>query len=443
MNSPRVPERMQSPMSDLPPRFQPKKRSEAPGVKGARRVGDSGSAPRPRFEPVRKSIQPERRATSPRREEQASEAPPQFPPKQPPAAARRPAAVRPATERPAVSRPVHTREAERQATPAGQTASPVSRPPRRRRKGRGKKIAVLILVLLLGWPIGLLFWANSKLDRVEALSGAGDTPGTTYLLAGSDSRDDGEIPDGTQGQRTDTIILLNRAPNGQTSLVSLPRDTYVAIPGHGNNKLNAAYAIGGAPLLVQTVEGLTGITIDHYVEIGMGGVRQIVDAVGGVNLCLDYDVNDPKSELVWKAGCHEADGATALAFSRMRYSDPRGDMGRQDRQRQVISSVVKKAASPSFIINPFSQLSAVNAGTGALQVDTDTGIIDLAYLAWYFKSASGEGGLTGHPPIASYSFRPGKIGAAVKLDTERATAFFTKMTDGTLTEADMTIAPAG
>lgn len=95
-------------------------------------------------------------------------------------------------------------------------------------------------------------------------------------------------------------------------------------------------------VMVETVEELTNTKIDHYTQIGMSGVENLVNSVGGVNLCLDYDVNDPKSELVWKAGCHDVDGRTALAFARMRYSDPLGDFGRAARQRQVISKLMSK-----------------------------------------------------------------------------------------------------
>ncbi|MDO5726898.1 MAG: LCP family protein [Bowdeniella nasicola] len=294
----------------------------------------------------------------------------------------------------------------------------------------------MILIILLAWPLGLLWWANSRLQHVEALSDKPATSGTTFLLAGSDSREDGEVDDATEGARTDSILLLHRAANGQTALVSLPRDTFVEIPGVGAHKLNASYAYGGAPLLVDTVEQLTGLSIDHYVEVGMGGVREIVDAVGGVNLCLDFDVNDELSNLTWKAGCHEADGPTALAFSRMRYSDPRGDMGRQDRQRQVIGAIVKKAARPSFLLNPFSQRTAVTAGTDALRVDENANIFTLVTLARYFRAASAAN-LHGHPPIASYNFQPGGIGVAVKLDHERAIGFFDKLRTGNLTEADL------
>ena len=136
------------------------------------------------------------------------------------------------------------------------------------------------------------------------------------------------------------------------ALISLPRDTFAEIPGKGASKLNAAYSWGGAPLLVQTVEHADRADVDHYIEIGFGGVERIVDAVGGVELCLDYDVNDARSELVWTAGCRPADGHTALAFSRMRYSDPQGDIGRAERQRQVIGAVSQKAADKSLLFSP-------------------------------------------------------------------------------------------
>src|SRR4029079_11859828 len=87
-------------------------------------------------------------------------------------------------------------------------------------------------------------------------------------------------------------------------------------------------------------EGLTGLTVDHYAEIGMAGVEQIVDAVGGVNLCHDADVNDADSGMVWVAGCHDVDGTQALAFARMRKADPTGDVGRALRQRQLIGAVM-------------------------------------------------------------------------------------------------------
>ena len=293
-------------------------------------------------------------------------------------------------------------------------------------------VAALVVVILLAWPIGLLVWANGKIQHVDALSGASPTPGTTYLLAGSDSRADGAIGnDGTVGARTDTIMLLDVPASGPAALISLPRDSYVDIPGKGKNKLNAAFAWGGAPLLVKTVEKLTGITVDHYVEVGFAGIENVVNAVDGVSLCLDYNVADQNSQLTWTAGCHVANGATALAFARMRYADPRGDIGRAERQRQLIAAITQKVQTPALVLQPGKQIALISAGTGALAVDRATGIVDLARLALDFKRATGPSGITGTPWITNMDYRPGNVGSTVELDAQKNAALFAAILDGT------------
>ena len=230
-------------------------------------------------------------------------------------------------------------------------------------------------------------------------------------------------------------MLVHVAPNGQTSNISLPRDTYVEIPGYGWDKLNASYAYGGPALLVKTVEKLTGLTVDHYAEIGMGGVSNIVDAVDGVNLCFDLSVEDERSELNWEAGCHDADGKTALAFARMRYSDPRGDIGRAERQRQVVSKTVSKAMKPATLLNPMSALRVERAGASAFTVDQDSSVIDVARLVLAFREAQNSG-MTGVPPIESLGYAT-SAGSAVLLEDTTAPDFFAKLRAGTLTKDDL------
>lgn len=300
----------------------------------------------------------------------------------------------------------------------------------------------VVLALLIAWPLGLLLWADGKIQHVEALSGTPDgTPGTTYLLAGSDARggDGGIVEDGTEGARTDTIMVLHAPTDGPAALISLPRDTYVEVPGHGPAKLNAAYAWGGAPLLVSTVEQLTGMHVDHYVEVGLGGVANVVDALGGVELCLDpavdkvaFPVNDPDSGLVWDApGCKAVDGVTALSFARMRKADAEGDIGRARRQQQLIAAV-SSSVSPGLAAQPGRQVDLLRSGLGALQVSEGSGIIDLGRLALDFRDATGPEGIRGTPPISNPDHRPGGVGSTVLLDPDTAPAFWKAITDGSL-----------
>ncbi len=312
---------------------------------------------------------------------------------------------------------------------------PDERPADRRHRHRRVVTAALVVVLvgLIAWPVGLLVWANGRLQHTAGLSGAAGTPGTTYLLAGSDARGEGIIEDGTTGARTDTILLLHVPEHGPTALISLPRDTYVPdIGGRGPGKLNAAYSWGGPALLVQTVEKLTGLTVDHYAEVGFAGIEQIVDALGGVQLCSDLTVNDADSGMVWTPGCHVVGGADALAFARMRKADPQGDIGRTQRQRQLIGAVTSTTATPSLLWHPARQVSLVRAGTGALVVDDGASILDLARLAIAFRNANGPGGITGTPPIASLDYRPGNLGSTVLLDKAKAPTFFAAVRAGSL-----------
>jgi LCP family protein required for cell wall assembly len=281
-------------------------------------------------------------------------------------------------------------------------------------------------------PLAALWlWVDAHITHVTALSGAPATPGETYLIVGSDSRA-GWANDGTLGARTDTIILLHQPVSGPVALISIPRDSYVEIPGHAKNKINAAFAFGGPTLLVQTVEKLTGMTIDHYIEVGFTGVRDVVDALGGVVLCYDKTVNDPLSTLVWTAGCHNADGTTALAFSRMRYSDPLGDIGRTERQQQLISAVSHKALRPSTLLNPFALVKEIDVGLKAFRVNDGTSALDLARAAQAFSAARGANAITGTPPIATIDNRVAGVGSTVLLDPAKSGSFWRNIANGTL-----------
>ena len=155
-------------------------------------------------------------------------------------------------------------------------------------------------------------------------------------------------------------------------------------------------------------------------------------AVGGVELCLDQDVAEPLSGLYWTAGCHVADGPTALAFARMRYADPKVDVGRGERQAQLIGALTRTIADPALLVNPGRQVTLVRAGTDALKASNGTDILDLGRLALAFRKATGPGGITGTPPIANPDYRPGQIGSTVLLDPDLSPAFWTGITEGSL-----------
>src|SRR5699024_5829439 len=160
----------------------------------------------------------------------------------------------------------------------------------------------------------------------------------------------------------------------------------------GSNKLNAAYSFGGAELLVATIEANTGIRIDGYLEIGMLGLVDTVDAVGGIEVCPAEAINDKDSHLELQAGCQVVDGVTALGYARMRNQDPRGDLGRIERQREVIGKVVSKAANPVHLLNPLTYWSLNMAVSNSVARGEETGPGQLFSIATgFFSTALGSG----------------------------------------------------
>ena len=287
--------------------------------------------------------------------------------------------------------------------------------PRPVRYVRNLVIAYLAFYVVLG------FHAASSLEKVPAAANVvlADTAGTNWLLAGSDSREGltkaerKELRTGKDegSQRTDTLMIIHISETGTPTLVSLPRDSYVIIPAHialdgsqvedRRNKINTAYGKGGAPLLVETVERNSGLHIDHYMEVGFKGIRDITNAVGGVNMCVPADVTDENSGLNLLAGCQELDGRNALAYVRMRYADPKGDLGRVERQQQFLSSVMKKVATPAVLLNPVSMWKLVDASTSSVNVGTGDSVRDLANLAIAMRSLSNGKGTLMTVPVTS------------------------------------------
>ncbi|NEA31680.1 LCP family protein [Streptomyces sp. SID13031] len=310
------------------------------------------------------------------------------------------------------------------------------RPPARPKKRRNwfARIIGLVVLLFVLSLICIPLFAWGKINKVEAMPDGdrpADTAGTTFLLVGSDSREGltraerAKLHTGTAaGQRTDSIMLLHVPESGPTALISLPRDSYVSIPGHGKNKINAAFTFGGPQLLIKTVENVTGLRVDHYVEIGFGGFASIVDSVGGINMCLPKAIKDEYAHIDLPKGCQDLDGPNALGYVRARHFDPLGDLGRVQRQREMIGAIADKAVGPATFLNPFRFYKLSTAGAEALTIDKDMGPLTLLKFARGMKAvAAGGNGITLTVPVSDTNLKTPN-GSAVKWDNAKATALF-------------------
>ncbi|WP_157119908.1 LCP family protein [Nocardia fusca] len=342
-------------------------------------------------------------------------------------------------------RPAPYRDGRRRPPPTGNPPGrrPAAPPPRRPRRKRhiGRWFLAILLALL-----ALLVYAVVKLDgsltRIDALTDyedrVGNTAGTNWLLVGSDSRaglseeqTSGLATGGEVGDpRTDTIILVHVPPSGRTTLVSLPRDSYVDIPGYGQDKLNASFAFGGAPLLTETVEIATGLHIDHYAEIGFAGFAGVVDALGGIDICVPQAINDPLAGIDLPAGCQELNGPQALGFVRSR-ATALADIDRMNNQRLFLSALLEKATSTATLANPFALWPMLSNATGSLTVDKGDHIWDLARLAWALRGDT----LATTVPVGG--FTDTDSGNVLLWADPDASRFFEALADGDPIPADL------
>src|SRR6266545_4229162 len=314
--------------------------------------------------------------------------------------------------------------------PPGQVLPPPWTHPRRR---WGRRAAVTFLALLV-LAAGLLVYVDRRLNRVDALTDYTGrptaTPGTDWLIVGSDSREgltgEQKRKPGTgdaAGRRADTMMLLHiPRGGGQPTLVSLPRDSYVPIPGRGRNKLNAAYAFGGPKLLARTVEEVTGIRIDHYMEVGFDGFAATVDAVGGVRICPGKPMKDPMAGLNIPAGCQILDSRQALGYVRTR-AGGRGDLDRVERQRELLGSLIDKATSPGMLLNPFRSIPLALDGTDNIAVDDADHLYHLTRFPLAMRAVTSGDGIATTVPIAGTGPVPG-AGSVVRWDRQSALALF-------------------
>jgi LCP family protein required for cell wall assembly len=332
--------------------------------------------------------------------------------------------------------------------PGGNGPSGPRRPGVPGSRARKIKITLLALVVaLLAVSIGTYFWADGKVRREVDLNKVANRPasgkGTNYLIVGSDSREgltkaqEQALHTGAAaGKRTDSMMVLHVGGNGNTML-SLPRDSYVTIPAFTGStgkkypatthKLNTAYAWGGAELLTQTVEYNTGLHIDHYAEIGFNGFVNLVDALGGVNMCLDKAIKDKASGADFKAGCQTLNGKQSLAFVRERHQEATQDLGRMQNQQKFLSALAHQAASPTTILNPFTLYPVIGSGLDTLIVDKDMSLWNITSMFWAMKGVTSGGGKSMTVPISTANLQTPSDGVAVKWDMTKAKQLFSEL----------------
>ena len=265
----------------------------------------------------------------------------------------------------------------------------------------GSSALVLVVVFALASSLGLLAATNqqeSNVERVTELSNVmadSGGPFVNYLLVGSDTREgaDPNSPDfggigaaeETGGRRSDTMMVLHvDNERDVASIMSIPRDLWVNVPGYGENRINTAYT-HGADVLVQTVQEALGIPINHYIEVDFNSFKAIVGSLGGVDICFDAPTRDVHTGLwVPVPGCYTLDPMQSLAYARSRYFetfrvddwkvDGRADLGRIERQQTFVQAAVSKAQQ-QMTANPLRASDLINAAVASLRVDPGTDLV--------------------------------------------------------------------
>jgi len=295
---------------------------------------------------------------------------------------------------------------------------------------------------------------SGKIARISVFSGLEDRPEKTskalnYLIVGSDTREGLSKEElkalrvgstaTAAGGRSDTMLLVHISKDRDKAfLVSFPRDSLVTIPAHTSsngesqiparqNKLNAAFSFGGAPLLIETIEAETNLKIDHYIEVSFAGFAGIVNALGGVEVCTKVDIDDPKSHLVLSAGTHTLNGIEALKYVRTRDFDGRGDIGRMQRQQEFMSSILNKATSTGVLLNPIKIVNFMNAAISTIKMDENLSKEDLLNLAKQMRGLSSGNVRTLTVPLSNPNGRVDGVGSVVIWDETLSADLWTRI----------------
>ncbi|WP_017595049.1 LCP family protein [Nocardiopsis potens] len=301
--------------------------------------------------------------------------------------------------------------------------------------------ALSVLVLLAsGTAWALTGWMSGNLNRFDVFGALGDRPDNgpegslDFLVIGSDSREgmDGAAKSdlgvgSADGQRADTMMLVHlNASRDAVTVVGIPRDSWVDVPGEGENKINAAYAYGGPQLAVQTVEAATDVRIDHYVEIDFSGFVDVVDALDGIEVCLPEPIQDEKAQLDMAAGTHQVDGREALAFARTRKTSG-GDLDRIDRQQQVMAALLDKALSSDTLSDPARFSAFLDTALSSVTVDRELDTAAINRLGGQLRSIGLEDVSFTQVPVDDPAFWTPHGDVAVTWDRPAAAEMFARI----------------
>ncbi|MFD9427616.1 MULTISPECIES: LCP family protein [unclassified Streptomyces] len=312
------------------------------------------------------------------------------------------------------------------------------------------RVATGLSVLVLGaGGIGhaVVSGLETGIDRVDPFKDMKNRPaaghGMNLLLVGTDGREKITEAEKTKYRLggapchcTDTIMLVHlSADKERASVVSLPRDSYAEIPAHTDRntgkhhathpvKLNAAYAEGGPTLTVRTVEHMTGVKVDHYLEVDFTSFMKTVDAVGGVKICTAGPMKDSYTGLDLAAGTHELDGGQALQYVRSRHIDGASDLGRMQRQQKFIAALIKQATSSGVLLNPVRFQRVSSSMLGSVRADKGFGTEQMLTLGKAMRGFSPASSEFTSVPVGNVSFPVKGIGSTVQWDAKKSKKLF-------------------
>jgi LCP family protein required for cell wall assembly len=333
--------------------------------------------------------------------------------------------------------------------PAGDRQAQPGRPSRRRRRNPFATIALYALIALLVvllYGLGALLYASSRITRTPV---DGLRHGDVYhvLVTGSDSRADLTRSEQRQlsvggdvgGVRTDTIFVLSIS-GSRAAMLAFPRDLFVTRCDGTSGRINAATGIDGQGCLVETVSQLSGLPIRHTIEIDFRGFRDMVDAVGGVEVCLDRPIRDRDAGIDLPDGCQVLQGSDALGYVRVRKIDD--DLQRIKRQQQFLRALAGEVAQPSTVLNPLRLYRTAGAAGGALRADEALSSVDLLRMAVGGRGVA-NGRIVAETVPASLAFIDGA--SVLQVDQAAADDLFERFRSGAIFDevpsSDRTVAP--